>query len=280
MSIRTVPVTPGTFCWFELTTRDVPQGSRFYTALMSAAATDAPAQTRDVSRGSAAGAIAGPAPDYVLFEVGGHTVAGLHPMGDRIADGAPSHWLPYVAVDDVDSCASKAEALGGRLCCGPSDSPIGRFAIIADPTGGVVALFRARTGTTDGTNPVGPGAFVWCELVTRDVAQAAEFYAKLLGWSPQFCRLGVTSYVEMKAGSQAVASVFEACADDERSQAHWCPYLCVDDIDRALAAAVRHGGRKLCEPMDLPGEGPCAGRYAGVTDPTGAHLALFEPTHT
>ena len=33
------------------------------------------------------------------------------------------------------------------------------------------------------------------------------------------------------------------------------------------------GGRKLCEPMEIPG----IGTYAGLTDPTGAHLALFEP---
>ena len=69
---------------------------------------------------------------------------------------------------------------------------------------------------------------------------------------------------------------FEACADERTSQAHWCPYLCVEDIHASLAAAVRLGGHKLCEPMEIPG----VGTYAGLTDPTGAHLALFEPLHT
>ncbi|MFO0826838.1 MAG: VOC family protein [Phycisphaerales bacterium] len=255
----------GMFCWFELTTRDVERGRGFYGAVMGAS-------TRGMPSGADAEGDA-----YFLFEVSGHTVAGLNPMGDRFPPAAPSHWMPYVAVDDVDHVCRTAEALGGRVRFGPADISIGRFAILCDPTGGVFSVFRAHAGATDGTNPIGPGAFVWCELVTRDVAIASEFYAKLFGWTPQFCTLGASSYIEMKAGARPVASVFEACADESASVAHWCPYLCVDDIDAALAAVVRHGGHKLCEPMELPGEGPCAGRYAGVTDPTGAHIALFEP---
>ena len=262
MAMRTVPVSSGMFCWFELTTRDVELGSEFYRAVMGAA-------TRGLPTGASH--------DYLLFDVGGHTVAGLMPMGREFPSTVASHWMPYVAVDDVDIACRRVTELGGTVCCGPTDIAIGRFAVITDPTGGVVSLFRAKSGATDGTNPVGPGAFIWCELVTRDIARASEFYAKLLGWTPQFCRAGATSYIEMKAGAHPVASVFEACTDEVSSQAHWCPYLCVEDIDRALVSAVKHGGKKLCEPMDIPGDGPCAGRYAGITDPTGAHIALFEP---
>lgn len=261
MALRSVPVSPGTFCWFELASRDVKSGRAFYEALMRA-------QSR---------AIGGPedSPAYLILDVDGSPVAGLSRESDE-AGPCACGWLPHVAVDDVDDCCRRASALGGRIRAEPSDSSFGRSALVEDPTGGVIALFHARPGATDGTNPVGPGAFVWCELVTRDVPLASEFYAKLLGWTPQFCTAGATCFIEMKVGSQAVASVFEACADDERSPAHWCPYLCVVDIDASLAAAVRHGGRKLCEPMDIPG----VGRYAGLTDPTGAHVALIESTET
>ncbi len=264
MAMKTVPVAPGMFCWFELTTRDVKLGSAFYRSIMGAA-------TRGVPSGGDH--------DYLLFEVEGHTVAGLMPMGSEFPSSATSHWLPYLSVDDVDAACIRASELGGKVCCGPTDTPIGRSALVSDPTGGVFSLFQARPGAPDGTNPIGPGAFVWCELVTRDLARASEFYAHLFGWTPQFCRVGATSYIEMKAGEHPVASVFEACADEASSLAHWCPYLCVDDIHAALAAAVRHGGTQLCEPMDIPGDGPCAGRYAGITDPTGAHIALFEPAN-
>lgn len=260
MGLRTVPVEPGMFCWYELTTRDIERGKSFYQALMRAGARGLPM---------------GPA-EYILLDVEGQTVAGMMPMGDDFPRGTPSHWLPYIAVADVDATCRRVEALGGRICCPPSDIPIGRFAVIADPTGGSVALFQAAAGKTDGTNPVGPGTFVWCELVTRDVPRASEFFSKLLHWTPQFRVAGATSFIEMKAGPHAVASVFEACADERTSQAHWCPYLCVEDIHASLAAAVRLGGHKLCEPMEIPG----VGTYAGLTDPTGAHLALFEPLHT
>ncbi|MBL9148482.1 MAG: VOC family protein [Phycisphaerae bacterium] len=279
MPLRTVPVAPGMFCWFELTTRDVPNGSVFYREVLSAAAADAEAATQGVPLGHA-DATGRPIREYILFNVAGHAVAGLNPMDDAFPSDAASHWLPYIAVEDVDGVCTRVQSLGGCVSCGPSDIAIGRFAVVRDPTGGVFALFCPRPGATDGTSPVGPGAFVWCELVTRDVAVASEFYAKLLGWTPQFCRLGATSYIEMKAGARPVASVFEACADEDRSPAHWCPYLCVADIERALAAAVRHGGQKLCEPMTLPGDGPASGRYAGVTDPTGAHVALIELKHS
>ncbi|MBL9118489.1 MAG: VOC family protein [Phycisphaerae bacterium] len=255
--LRTVPVEPGMFCWFELTTREVDRSRDFYRSLM-----------RAVTRGLAMGDT-----EYTLFDIDGKTVAGLMPMGDAFPLESPSHWLPYIAVQDVDAVCREVCPLGGRICCGPTDIPIGRFAVITDPTGGNVALFQSAPGKTDGTNPVGPGTFVWCELVTRDVPIASQFYAKLLGWTPQFRVAGATSFIEMKAGSLPVASVFEACADERTSVAHWCPYLCVEDIHASLAAAVRLGGRKLCEPMEIPG----IGTYAGLTDPTGAHLALFEP---
>lgn len=259
--LKAVPVEPGMFCWFELTTREVERGRDFYGSLMRAA-------TRGMPDGS---------PDetarYFVFDIDGKTVAGLNPMGERFPLDAASHWLPYVAVGDVSRACERVVQLGGRIACGPTEIPIGRFAIITDPTGGTVALFQSTPGMTDGTNPVGPGAFVWCELVTRDVPAASEFYAKLLGWTPQFRVVGASSFIEMKAGVHPVASVFEACADEDSSVAHWCPYLCVDDIHASLAAAVRLGGRKLCEPMEIPG----VGTYAGLTDPTGAHLALFKP---
>lgn len=256
-ALRTVPIEPGMFCWFELSTRDVPRGRDFYSRLMRAGA-------RAMPMGEV---------DCTLLDVQGHTVAGLMPIGADEEDDALSRWLPYIAVADVDRTCREVARLGGAVRCPPTDIPIGRFALITDPTGGLVALVQPAPGKTDGTNPVGPGAFVWCELVTRDVPIASEFYAKLLGWVPQFRVVGATSFIEMKAGPHPVASVFEACADESTSIAHWCPYLCVEDIHASLAAAVRMGGRKLCEPMEIPG----IGTYAGLTDPTGAHLALFEP---
>jgi predicted enzyme related to lactoylglutathione lyase len=57
--------------------------------------------------------------------------------------GAPPHWLPYVAVDDVDATIARARKLGARIPVAPEDIPgIGRFGVLEDPTGGVLAIMK------------------------------------------------------------------------------------------------------------------------------------------
>jgi predicted enzyme related to lactoylglutathione lyase len=49
-------------------------------------------------------------------------------------------WKSYVTVDNIDETAKMAESLGGKICLPPTDIPeVGRFAIIVDPQGGVIA---------------------------------------------------------------------------------------------------------------------------------------------
>ena len=57
-------------------------------------------------------------------------------------EGAPSHAIFYIGVEDVEAAMQKAESLGGSRVFGPMDVPegptIGHF---ADPEGNVVGLF-------------------------------------------------------------------------------------------------------------------------------------------
>jgi predicted enzyme related to lactoylglutathione lyase len=56
---------------------------------------------------------------------------------------SPNAWLSYVVVDDVDASAKRAALLKGKVLAPPADIPnIGRFAVIQDPTGAVLALFK------------------------------------------------------------------------------------------------------------------------------------------
>jgi predicted enzyme related to lactoylglutathione lyase len=56
--------------------------------------------------------------------------------------GGPG-WLPYVATDDVDASLEQATGLGATAVTQPMDIPsVGRMAIIADPTGAVVGLYK------------------------------------------------------------------------------------------------------------------------------------------
>jgi predicted enzyme related to lactoylglutathione lyase len=59
-------------------------------------------------------------------------------------EGGPSAWLPYIAVEDVDGTVARVEGLGGKVFMPPTDIPdVGRFSVLADPTGATIALLQA-----------------------------------------------------------------------------------------------------------------------------------------
>lgn len=66
----------------------------------------------------------------------------------RCREQFPSRWSVYFAADDADATAAQAVALGGSVVAAPQDSPFGRLATLADPTG---ATFKIQAvGTTSG----------------------------------------------------------------------------------------------------------------------------------
>ncbi len=55
--------------------------------------------------------------------------------------------LSYIAVDDCDGSTAKAEKVGATICVPPSDIPnIGRFSVMTDPSGAMIAPFRSKHG--------------------------------------------------------------------------------------------------------------------------------------
>ena len=51
------------------------------------------------------------------------------------------HWLPFVRVADPAALAARVVALGGKVLIAPrAEVRRGTLAVIADPTGGAVAL--------------------------------------------------------------------------------------------------------------------------------------------
>jgi uncharacterized protein len=117
---------PGTISWNELATRDLAAARRFYGAVFGY-------DWADVDTGEGG-------PLYATFVVGGRSVGGAMQMNDQWPAGIPSHWMPYFAVADADEAVAAVERLGGRVNVPPMDSPYGRFAIVADPQGGVFSV--------------------------------------------------------------------------------------------------------------------------------------------
>lgn len=115
----------GEFCWDELHAVDPKAAAAFYGEIVGW-------KVRSQELGGAFG-------QYHVFQAGERDRAGM--MHAR--DGKTA-WLGYVAVDDVDAMAKKAEALGAKVVAKPADIPsMGRYAFVVDPTGARFALWKA-----------------------------------------------------------------------------------------------------------------------------------------
>jgi uncharacterized protein len=135
MSEQTMPAN-GSFCWNELSTTDDAAAIKFYTELLG----------WEVKAGTATACEGSDAPPMVYNEivVEGKHVGGIYKMGPEFG-GAPSHWMPYVAVEDVDAKAAQVAELGGKVCVPPTDIPnTGRFCVVNDPTGATISLITLK----------------------------------------------------------------------------------------------------------------------------------------
>jgi uncharacterized protein len=73
--------------------------------------------------------------------------------GDRLNGGisplppgapAPSHWLVYFGIQDIDAAAEQIGSSGGTVMVEPREVPGGRILVAQDPQGAVFALFAGR----------------------------------------------------------------------------------------------------------------------------------------
>ena len=118
------PVPEGVFVWDELVTSDVDGAQRFYEEVFGWSTSDM-------------------GPDYGgyrIFNCGETGIAGLMKAPDP---SVPTHWQPYVAVEDPDGTAAKAAELGGGTLMEPMDVPnVGRLAVLRDSQWAVFGIIK------------------------------------------------------------------------------------------------------------------------------------------
>jgi uncharacterized protein len=117
----------GVFVWDELTTTNVDAAKSFYGEVFGWTASDT-----DM----------GEAGVYTLFNRANDVnTAGC--MATRPGAEAPPNWLTYIATDDADATVAKAKELGATVYVEPTDIPdVGRFAVLADPTGAAFGILK------------------------------------------------------------------------------------------------------------------------------------------
>jgi len=245
------------FVWVDLVTKDLVGAQSFYKSLMSWG-------TKDVD-------VPPPMNKYTMFNFNGEEFGGVIPLP---MPEAPIHWLPYVLVEDVDQVTKRAKALGGQVFMEPSDIPnVGRFSVIADPTGGVVSpmSFLQPPKAQPAQGLVGPVA--WCELITPDTAKAGAFYQDLFGWGRTEQKMpGMEdfAYHMFMAGDRQAGGMSGPMPN--MNHIGWVTYFSVDNVDAKTEAAKGAGATQLVPPSDIPN----IGRFSWLKDPQGALFALFK----
>jgi predicted enzyme related to lactoylglutathione lyase len=70
-------------------------------------------------------------------------LAGIMDAANFLPEGVPAHWSVYFGVEDTDKALATITDLGGTVVQPAEDTPYGRLAHVADPTG---AHFRVVAG--------------------------------------------------------------------------------------------------------------------------------------
>ena len=115
--------------WFELHTRDHARAVDFYRSVFG----------WDTN-------VVGDSDEFrysTMREPGGEgELAGVMDASAWLSDGTPAQWSIYWEVDEAEAMVARVKALGGSVIRDVEQTPYGRLAAVADPSG---AQFKLRT---------------------------------------------------------------------------------------------------------------------------------------
>jgi predicted enzyme related to lactoylglutathione lyase len=255
----------GRFVWYELMVDDAAAAKAFYGKVLGWGFDDMPMPGQDGET-------------YTLAKAGDVPVPGVMRLPQEAkAMGARPSWAGHVAVDDVDATAKQASELGGKVLREPSDIPgIGRFAVLADPDGAVILIFKGADNSMPPPNPESRDAgFVgWRELMAGDAGKVIDFYVALFGWTKDepFDMGPMGKYYLFSAQGVSTGGMMNKHA--EVPMAHWGYYLNVDGADAALQRVKDAGGKVIMGPMQVP-----TGEWASTCfDDQGVYFGLLSKT--
>lgn len=215
-------------------------------------------------------AVGGPETGYYTMALKhGQPVAGLGESQPG-TEAPPAAWTTYLAVDDAEASAERAAAAGGTVLMAPMGvMEFGRMAVLADPTGAVFGIWQS--GGHTGANLVDePGALIWNEGLSHDLAAARAFYGSVFGYSFDDMSAPGFEYAVAKVDDKMVGGLGGTGALPDDAPPHWQVYFAVADTDAATAHAVELGAAVLDGPRDSP-----YGRLAVLSGPAGEQFTLM-----
>lgn len=245
---------PGRFVWFELMTTDPTAAIAFYG--------DVTGWTTQKWENS----------DYTMWIGAQGPLGGVMALPEEAKKmGAPPNWIGNLEVADVDAAVEKVRAAGGQILKPAEDMPtVGRFAVVTDPQGAAIALFKPE-GDMSSHDTSKPGAIGWHELMTTDYEAAFRFYSDLVGWEKtgEMDMGPMGKYLLFGREGKQIGGMMNKPKDAPMPSA-WMYYQRVADLDVALERAKAKEARLLHGPMEVPG----GDWVAQLMDPQGAAFAL------
>lgn len=244
------------FVWYELMTTDPAAAEVFYRSVHGWSLSDAGLPGRR----------------YTIIAAGGVPMGGMMelPAAARAAGAVPG-WIGYVGVADVDVQAARFKEAGGVIHHPAETIPgVGRFAVVADPQGAVLTLFRGALDLPQAKpSPETQGRVMWHELHGRDGAAAFDFYAGQFGWTrDQALDMGPMGIYQLfTAGEGAIGGLF---TDPAAPRPYWLYYFTTDDVDAAGDRVKAGGGQILSGPQQVPG----GAWILNCADPQGALFGI------
>lgn len=121
-------MTHNDFSHIELATDDPKKAQKFYGGLFGWSFEDIPPL--------------GTCLPYTMIQPGAGPTGGIL---SKPQPEIPTAWMPYVQVEQMESDLEKTKALGGEVLMPVTEFPGGRFAVIKDPTGGVIGLLDIKS---------------------------------------------------------------------------------------------------------------------------------------
>jgi len=227
--------------WNDLLTSD-PEGAKtFYTSLMGWSA-----------HGEAS---------YTALAAEGMHLGGILPLGD---EGEP-HWLPHFSEPDLEASLRRLAFVQGSELLEPQKlSGVGVRAVVADPSGAVLALVQTQRKVGSLLLPSeGVSTAAW--LLGERPDLGSRTYGMWMDWKTG---RGTPETLPMKEGRGVVAWI--GCPGQA---ARWVPTFHVNHLDERLERAGRLGAQATEPAKPLGKRGP---RGALVCDPQGAWFALVE----
>jgi predicted enzyme related to lactoylglutathione lyase len=253
-----MPTKPAQFVWYDVMTSDKKAAGEFYKKAVGWTTQESPEH------------------DYTVLSAGQTMVGGIMAIPDEAKkNGVPPCWNGYVGVPDVDDYAERVKKAGGAVRRPPADIPhVGRFAVVADPTGGVFNLFKGSSDMEP--TPAAPetaGHIGWHELHAGDANKALAFYSQLFGWTKTHSMdMGpMGEYILFAAGGPDIGGILTK--PPQMPRVGWLYYFNVEAIDAAAGRASGAGGKVVNGPMEVPG-----GHWiVQCVDPQGAMFAMVAP---